>query len=364
MGSRFCLGLSLAVLATAFGSQAKWVELGGMAEIHGQSIETARQQAISDALSKAGEYAPPAMDYQVSEYQLISEQMVRGKQIQVSLRANLLPLGQECDGAGYRVAITIPKAQIVHWEQLTAGSLYALDASVSRVLANTLNGEANSAFSHLRTDLTMDYQQLNRQYPGRWVQELSQKDRSQYVLGLTIDDVTIDGDANALSWMVTGPKRYFAMDATLYDGLKGQQVWQQRYRVEGRWPYKRTEAANIASSDFWNSDYGEEVRDLLNRVAVDVNTAVECRALVGTIQNISGRQLTINLGSQHGIKVGDKLAVNSRSITSNTSWQLPNNITDMATITHLYPEQAVATLEEESSFSAWQIQDEVRVIKR
>ncbi|SDK05369.1 Flagellar assembly protein T, C-terminal domain [Ferrimonas sediminum] len=362
------------LLAGCLGMPAwgQWTTLTGTAPVAGQGMDQARQQAINNALSQASgdtmvvetlnngvlsQGSEPLS--QVGQYQVISEH-VRDDVLEVTLQADVRSIGSQCDGAGFRQAITVPRAQVVHREQLVPGSLYELDAAISRLLSNTLNGEARSLFAHSRPDISFDSNQLNQQYQGAWAQELTIRDNSQYIAVVRIDDLTVDPHKPLLGWFAYDRNRYFGADLSVYDGLSGQLVWQNRYRAQGDWPYERTDAVNIASSQFWNSEYGQQIRQTVTQMAQDLDATLHCRPLNGRVLAVNGERVTINLGSRHGVRVGDRLALQSRQQDQQSWWPQQNGIKDRLVVEQVQREQAIGRLQPGASYTAWQPQDLVR----
>ncbi|TKB47268.1 hypothetical protein FCL40_16325 [Ferrimonas sediminicola] len=350
---------------------AQWLTLSGRAPIGNDGLEQARQQAIHNALARSAQgetlvngVLAQAMEVtQIGEYQLLSE-TISDDTLEVTLRADVRAVGNRCEGAGFRVALTLPRAQVVHREHLVPGSLYEFDAALTRLLSNTINGEATSLFAHDRDDISLDYRQLNREYGDQWARDLSRDDNSQYVVALSIDDLTLDPHQTTLGWFEDDRNRYFGADLNIYDGLTGQMIWHKRYRTQGDWPFKRSDAIELGSSYFWNSEYGQQIRQQVVAMAQDIDTTLHCRPLHGRVLGVDGERVTISLGSRHGVRVGDRLSLQNRQQGELGWWNRDAQSDDTLVIRQVQLEQAIGVLEPGSSYTRWQPMDMVRAHSR
>lgn len=357
--------LSVCLLAAPVSAQ--WLTLSGSAPIGNDDLTKAREEAIRNALAKSGQgeimvngvLGPATELTQIGEYQLLSESISDGM-LEVTLRADVRAVGNQCAGAGFRFALTLPRADVVHRQHLVPGSLYEFDAALTRLLANTINGEATSLFAHERSDIGVSFGQLNQEYGDQWAREMSLEDNSQYVVAISIDDLTLDPHETTLGWFEDDRNRYFGANLNIYDGLTGQMIWHKRYRTQGDWPFKRSDAVELGSSHFWNSDYGRQIRQQVVAMAQDIDGTLHCRPLHGRVLSVDQERVTINLGSRHGVRVGDRVSLQNRQQGEQGWWNRDPDSEDTLVIQQVQLERAVGTLMPGSSYTRWQPMDMVR----
>ncbi|WP_430461547.1 flagellar assembly protein FlgT [Thalassolituus sp. LLYu03] len=362
---------SLILLLTLMSTQvlAITVEVTGTAPLVG-AISYAREQALQDAMRQASLRAGA----QISSTQLMNKGVIEQDDVQVrtqaelknvqvlwedqhnglyevAIRADVKPEAM-CPASTqkYRKAIAVAGFGLANPVQASVGQLQNIEQDLPRVLVNTLNGRgAVHALDATRTSL---YQDPRRAPSAETAQQrlttsvaLATELGAQYVVSGVVRDLAMVGEAeqdihqapSEAKWLSlfgvepTSHDRRFVMDVYVHDGLSGAMLFQRSYSTEGEWTRSRTERTGFASPQFWNTDYGQEVRELLVSVVDDVDEVLRCQPFMARIVKARGNRLHIEASAGAGIRPGDKFQVYRTGTFYNLDLEPRTEISDMAT---------------------------------
>ncbi|MEZ9596524.1 flagellar assembly protein FlgT [Shewanella sp. 10N.261.52.F9] len=307
---------------------AKWVTASGQAKITGNNVAQAREDAINQAVTYATLKSGASFSSQqtLSNGQLIDDSFTMSQQahsqnvelineqitdnvLSVNVRIDILePMEQACPTTGLKAAILIPQALIKDRTQLRYGNIGLFEQNLSERLANIIQHRSNSSFPHIHANERLDIDQALVDVRGyrlpTWLGEITD---SQYILLPEIIDISTEPFTSTLGLWDNDPMRNFHIRVSLFHAISGEKVWSQQYTQAAEWEFKRQRTVNSNSATFWGSEYGEAIDQVLSQVSIDIDDSLNCRPLLGQIVSRQGDRIIINLGREHGIRVGDKL---------------------------------------------------------
>ncbi|MDR8524499.1 flagellar assembly protein FlgT [Shewanella fidelis] len=319
-----CLTAS-SIIPTA---EAKWISVTGQAEIINNDVAQAREDAIHQAVSyatlKSGaqftsqqtvnngqlidESFTLARELQSQQVELISEQ-IDNNVLTVNIRLDLIePIEPTCRLGDLKAAILVPQALIKDRTQLRYGNLGLFEQNLSERLAETLTQQSNTGFplvhANERLDIAQELVNVRGYRLPTWLGEITD---SQYILLPEIIDISTEPFTSTLGLWDNDPLRTFQIRVSLFHAISGEKIWSQQYSETAEWEFKRQQTVNSNSELFWQSEYGEAIDRVLTQVSHDIDDNLNCRPLLGQIVSRQGKRIIINLGRDHGLRVGDKL---------------------------------------------------------
>ncbi|WP_196156825.1 flagellar assembly protein T N-terminal domain-containing protein [Reinekea sp. G2M2-21] len=225
----------------------------------------------------------------------------------------------------YRKSVAITGFSMEHPEHATLGHLGAVDRSLAALLVNDLNGRQG-----IRA-LSANYMTLYPNTPNAPTQisprmtltraVSAAKDLGvQFVVSGVIRDMAMENPeapraSNWDKWLkrvgVTKAKRtrHFVFDVFVHDGYSGALVFQSRYRTYGLWNERNNTEVGFGTAKYFSTDYGQQVRVLLNQAVADIQTTVQCQPFMATIAQVDGNRIFVSSGAESGLRPGDFLSV-------------------------------------------------------
>jgi hypothetical protein len=308
-------------------ASAAWFSATGQAAIlHGDKT-AAKQQATEEAIKQALLFAGASVrsvqqmtngllmdDHleirssgEVNTLELIDEVYSDGY-VTVSIRADIFSQESQCSAADYTKRLATTYFPIRYGSQAADGQIHKLGAAAALKLQET--------FSQISTSLTLSEVEpytLNWHNTDQQIQatKLAQKTDAQYILAVTIDDISVErNQANSFKfWKGEQAIRNFAYTLTLLNGASGEALMNKQYRISEAWEFDMTRKLDVNSDQFWRSSYGRAVLKVMQRSAVDVEEFAVCEPTMGRILAVSNNQLQINLGKNQKVKAGDTLTL-------------------------------------------------------
>lgn len=336
-------------------TNAQWIEATGQAPLLNEDLESARQLAVQNALKQAllfsgaqvksiakmsnGLLTSDRFEIQshgsVRELQLLSETHT-DNQVTVTISADIFAQDKRCSIGNTINKIALTKFPIRHRHQATNGGLFDLGKQTSQQLFSILEQHHGSFKATALLDIEQEitaHASVSQQSPTP-VQVLAQSADVQYVLSGEIIDLSLHNPTSKwLGLASNDPIRQYELSLTLFNALDSTQVWRKTYTAQGSWDLPRTKTIDVSSSKFWNTPYGAAISAQLRTVAHDLNETLYCAELSGSVINVDNNKLTINLGSSHGIKVGDKFSVHhSKQFVDNNGISRQSLVLNPATL--------------------------------
>jgi len=376
--------LCLSFTASADNSSLVLVEAEGTAEIEYGDENSARVRAMRNAIENASiqvsaniqstqvmENGNLTVDYlrinsaaKVSDIQVIYEGR-EGNVFKVQIMARVSP-DQICANVmanHYRKSVAITGFSMEHPEHASLGHLGSVDRSLAALLVSDINGRQG-----LRA-LSANYMTLYPNTPNAPTQisprmtltraVSTAKDLGvQFVVSGVIRDMAMENpDAPRASnwdkWLkkvgITKAKRtrHFVFDIFVHDGYSGALVFQSRYRTYGLWNEKKNARIGFGTAKYFSTDYGQQVRLLLDQAVSDLQKTVQCQPFMATIAQVNGNRIYVSSGAESGLRPGDYLSVYRTSQKfdrqGDSFWQISDTRL-VAEVKQVQPYYAVAEL--------------------
>lgn len=377
--------LAYSLILTQFSCNAQWYEAQGHASTENSSIEVARKKAMENALQKALLVAGASVSSvqqvvnglltqdqisirasgSVNSIELIDE-IHHNNVVSLTIRADILSQDKQCFALDYKKPILLTKSHLLHRQQANLGNIYQIDAALIEQMNNKISKQNYYAAGKLLLKSVTEFSRLNNSYDEARIklltQALAEKSDSQYVIYSEINDISFEGErTNGWKiWQQGIYHRNFDFTLYLYNGLSGELVWQKNYQDKAVWNFNKRETVDVNTTVFWKSDYGVMIDTLLNTIVSDIDDNVMCEPSEGKILQVRGNQITINLGKQHGVKIGDEFTLlHSSNFTSEQGRNYPSyNISPYKVkVTKLTRQSATAVTPDNNLLGNIQIND-------
>ena len=326
--------LAISLLVTSITCNAQWYETQGHASTNKDSVEVARTKAMENALKEALLVAGASVSSvqqvvnglltqdqisirasgSVNSIELIDE-FHKNNMISVTVRADILPQEKKCFALDYKKSILITKSHLLQRQQANLGKIYQIDAAVIRQLHKKLSSQSNYSNGKLLLKNSTEFSRLNTSFNEEKIKQLAislaETTDSQYVIFSEINDVSFE-EKRTNTWKVWQQGTYprnFDFTLYLYNGLSGEQIWQNSYQGAAVWDFNKRRSVDVNATVFWQSDYGTMISALLDKIVSDIDNNVMCEPSEGKIIQVQGNQVTVNLGRHHGVKIGDEFTL-------------------------------------------------------
>ena len=326
--------LTILSLLYSFSVSSQWYETQGHARTNDTSVEIARTKAIENALKKAllvsgasvssvqqvvnGLLTKDQINIRasgsVNSIELVDE-VHSNNLITVTIRADIFAQDKKCFAVNFKKSLLITRSHLSHREQANIGEIYLIDKAIMRELGTQLNQQSvftkTSTILNNKTDFSRLNDSLQSYKIAQLTQSLSESTDSQYIMFSEITNISFDQQAtnNWLFWQQGIYPRNFAINFYLYNGLNGELVWQENYQNTAPWTFTKRIKVDVYGNAFWQSDYGVMVNNIIDKVIKDIDENIMCEPSRGKIIQVQGNQITINLGRDHGLKMGDEFSL-------------------------------------------------------
>ncbi|QQX81736.1 flagella assembly protein FlgT [Shewanella sp. KX20019] len=308
--------------------QAKWIQASGQAKIVNNNLAKAREDAIEQAVSyatlKTG--ARFSSEQTVSNGQLVNDsftltrnaqgqavemvsELIENDYITVNIRIDIIePFEQACPANNLKASILVPQALIKDRAQLRYGNLGMFEQNLSEQLAQVIETNSSSSFTHLHANERLDVDQALVDIRGyrlpSWLGEITD---SQYILLPEIIDISPEPSTRTFGLWENDPMRVFQFRLSLFHAISGEKVWSKQYAQSAEWEFSLQQTVNSNSDQFWRSEYGDMISTVLLVASRDIDEALNCRPLLGQVVARQADRIILNLGRRNGIRVGDTL---------------------------------------------------------
>lgn len=372
-------------------AQADWsanlirVDAEGVAEIRYNDENSARMRALRQAIEQASmqvsaqvhstqvmENGNLTVDYlrvnsaaRVTDIHVMSEGR-EGDVYRVSITAKVSS-EEVCANVmtnHYRKSVAVTGFAMEHPDHASMGHLGSVDRELASYLVNGLNGmagvralNANSMTLYPNNAPTAPTQLSPRMALTSAV-DAAKSLGTQFVISGVIRDLAMENpDApRSRSWdgmlarvgiEKASRTRHFVFDVFIHDGYSGALVYQSRYSTFGEWNEPRTARVGFATGKFFGTDYGQEVRLLLNQAMADIQQTIQCQPFMATITQVEGQRIFVDTGASSGLRPGDYLSVYRTSQQfdrqGGSFWQLSDTRL-VAEVKQVQPHFAIAEL--------------------
>lgn len=319
--------IALCLLCMSSLSQSAWFSASGQAVIVNGDKQQARQQATQEAIRQALLFAGASVTSvqqitngllmndqlevraagEVSAVELIDEIYHNGI-VTVTVRADIFAQNSQCSGADYTKRIATTYFPIRYQGQAANGQVHNLGKEMAlkyQGLINKLSPALN--VSHIEP-YVFDWHLSDAPQQAKF---LANKSNTQYVLTITIDDISVTQQRPAAFEFYKGLQqtRAFDFSIALINGATGAQLFTHTYRSEAIWEFDARESVDVGSQLFWQSQYGQNIVRQIQTSIADLEESAVCEPTMGRVLAVANNQLQINLGRNHRVQAGDKLTL-------------------------------------------------------
>ncbi len=315
-------------------ASSQWYETQGHARTDKTSVEVARTKAMENALKKALLVAGASVSSvqqvvnglltqdqisirasgSVNSIELVDE-IHSDNLISVTIRADIFPQEKKCFAVNFKKSILLTRSHLLHREQANIGEIYLIDKAVMQKLSDQLNEK--SAYTRIGSilDNKTEFSRLNNSLANveiaQLTRTLSENTDSQYILFSEISNISLHDQAtNSFSFWQQGIyPRSFSINFYLFNGLNGELVWQESYQNNAPWAFNKRTKVDVFGTAFWSSEYGSMIKNIIDKVIKDIDENIMCEPSRGKIIQVNGNQVVINLGRDHGLKIGDEFSL-------------------------------------------------------
>mgnify|MGYP000598545300 CR=1 FL=1 len=322
------------LLFTSVQVNAQWFSVTGEASTRNTDAETARRIAMENALQKALLVAGASVSSVqqvvnglltqdqisirasgiVNSLEIVSETYADDK-IVVNIRADIFPQEHQCASADYKKSLLITRTNLLQREHANIGQIYAIDTQLGHRLAAKFREKSQFVDSVVATSQKTSFSRLNNSFQLEKIKQLSmslaQMTDSQFVMFTELNDISLAKDANNpwLVWQENIYDRRFDMSAYIVNGVNGETIFEKHYQNVAPWDFGKRDNVDVASNVFWQSAYGETVKSTLNKLVSDIDSQLMCNESRGRIVQINNNSIILNIGSKHGVQIGDEFSV-------------------------------------------------------
>jgi hypothetical protein len=338
---------AMMLLLLAGQAQAEWYETTGQAAIRNGDQASARARATEDAVKRAllfagvsvrsvqqvtdGLLTQDSMQLkshgEVQQVHLVSERATNGT-FEVTIRADIVPGEAACPNVAYKKKLLIAPFKLKVPEQAVIGDLFELGKVSSELFNDKLTELSQSSWTHA-IPAPLDVSRLS--YNERHA--IARQYGARYVLNATLNDVSL-GESDGTNWQFWTDKdreRFYHLQLSVFDLTEARMVLQQKYQTSAMWRVRKTTALDPQYHRFWQSSYGQAAERVLDAAVLDVEEAIRCEPVVAELLQVRENQVLLNLGSLHGVQVGDTFTiVHKRELIDNFRQTQP-----LLTVTHM-----------------------------
>jgi hypothetical protein len=312
-------------------ARAVWQQGQATVTLVGADLESARVQAIKNAVANAafqhGSFVSAedivldgllvssksviTTQGNIQRVEIISETLLDDT-LSVIVRVEISPLFN-CTNDQYARSVLITQFQLLRPKQVSHGGLFDLGKQITKRFERQLSLEPNApkvsmidkAFTNVRyreeinlREITDKSNYLAREYGQQFIVFGFIRDISlfeQVKEALLSDDVTL--------------RRNFTIQVYVLDAYRHNILFQESYHSEATWEFNDEYNVDTNNSLFWRSDYGRVVLNTVNGAVLEVANLLQCEKSFAQIINNNQQKLTINMGVENGIKLGDKFTL-------------------------------------------------------
>jgi hypothetical protein len=315
-------------------AHSAWFSATGQAVIINGDKKAARAQATEEAIKQALLFAGASvtsvqqmtngllMDErleirasgEVNTIQLVDEIYADGI-VTVSIRADVFAQDTNCSAADYTKKLSTTYFPIRFQAQAADGQLQQLGHATALEFTDLVKRLTPSMeISHIEP-YVFDWFASD---VGKQAKFLASKTNTQYVVTIVLDDISVERFKRAGYNPFRGEQsvRSFNFTASLINGATGEALFQQTYESVAPWEFDFTQTVDVASQQFWRSQYGSNIKKMLQKAINDLEEFAICQPTMGRVLAVANNQLQINLGRSHQVQTGDQLTLfNVKQIT-------------------------------------------------
>ena len=304
---------------------AAWYQAQGQALVRNGDVRTARLEATNDAVRQAllfsgasvsgtqtivnGLMANDAfhMDTsgEVRRIEKVTERR-RGNILDITIRADIFPKRLACSATSAPNSLITSPFRVKFPGQLLAGNIQGLNRAVMQEFERLLREGANNVYLDSILPFTVDWQS------GKTIEQaiaLGKQHDVQLVLFGEIEDTSIVKAEKAWSRFGKRQDRQFRVRIELIDTINGAVIHEAYYSTSAIWRFAHHQSVSPVSRQFWQSEYGIAIYDVLTQMLNEIEDVVACQPSTGRILSVNNNQVIINMGREQGLELGDNVSL-------------------------------------------------------
>ncbi|WP_411991666.1 flagellar assembly protein T N-terminal domain-containing protein [Agarivorans sp. DSG3-1] len=304
-------------------THAVWYEAKGQATIVNNDMEQAKSVATQDAVKQLLLYSGASVTSvsQVNGGRLTLDQIEvvskgslhnlkvleegnHGQQYYVILQADVFPAASQCKASGYSKNMLLLPPFLKQQHQVRVGQLHEISPAVEQ-RAYDIAREVGTQFNVKHPPKLP----LNYYKPGehnfKGIKDVADRYGAQYLLGLEIENISLDQEHKPKFINLSYPQRYFVMNVRVYNAIDLEEIYNKRFSVNAPWEFDAREVISPYSAEFWLSAYGQTLNSTLQQAISEVDALLACQPLLGSVVKVLGPdRWQINLGKANQLNKG------------------------------------------------------------
>lgn len=299
----------------------------------------------------------------IAEVIILNESVAKNA-LTINLKVNIQSQAN-CIKDKYTKQVIISQFPLLIPAQASYGGLYQLPAHISSRFKTKLTNQPSIFVETLLPQTIVNINEpldtINIKHIEAISLSLSHQFQSQYLIFGYIRDVSLfEEKKTQLLQTSIKPMRNFTIKVIIYDRLSQSLLLQTEYHGEGSWSFDSNAKVDLANSLFWRSDYGKAIVDTLYDAASDINNTLTCQPTRASILYKEDDLVTINLGTQHGVKRGDRFKlVKQRNLpTTNAMLNLLIPLSSPVTLDVIHTSDNVSLLRVSPEYDPQKIQQD------
>lgn len=309
-------------------SFAVWQSGTATVQLNGADVENVRVMAIKNAIADASfqNGSIIAAEDVVLDGLLVSSKSVITSQgriqrveilseiasedaLKVVVRVDISPLFS-CQQDPYSRSILITQFQLLKPQQASNGGIFDLGKQISKRFVDQLRGEPIAPQVLLINKALNDFRS-NKEVNAKDIREkslyMAREYGRQFILFGFIRDISLfEQVKEKLLADEVSLRRNFTIEVYLLDAFRQNILFQESYHSEANWDFSNDYSVDTNNSLFWRSNYGRVVLNTISGAVSDISNMLECEKNYAQVIDNTEQQLTINIGTEHGVKIGDK----------------------------------------------------------
>lgn len=332
----FLFSALLTLLSLALPAQAEWYESTGSAPIVNNDVKTARSEAVTSALRQSldfsggrvasveqvvdgvltGDFFEWSAEGSIEQAEIVRER-IRDDRIEVTIRANIRQDEEHCPAASFRKGVSIVPFELARSEQARHGALWELERAASQRFAEMLAQHSNTLFLEHRIERKVGLTDMrtanNDQAMAGFARRIGKETDAQYVMAAVFDDISTEQrGTNYTFWTPAEQNRNMALTLYVFEASSGDLITRANVRGQTVWDFDYNEEVDPFGQRFWSSAYGNLIQERMQDLVYGVDERLSCEEPQGQVIAVSGNQVTVNLGANHGVGEGQNLHIYHR----------------------------------------------------
>lgn len=317
VGLLLCLGSGQAFAA--------WYQAEGQAVVRNGDVETARREATNDAVRQALLFSGASVHStqtlvngllsneafhvdaagEVKRIEKVRENR-RKNILSVTVRANIFARQSVCESSHNFHTLATTYFNVANPEQLLNGGMQNLNVALSKELVRliTLGQSPLSVETQLTHTVLWQSSQSIQQALA-----IGRRHNVQLALFGSIEDVSVEEAPRSWFGRNGDRTRTFGLHVKLVDTINGAELYENYYTTRATWDFGHHQTVDAFSKEFWSSDYGAAIQDVLFELIDELEDATNCQPATGRILSVVNNQISINLGKLQGLKTGDTVSL-------------------------------------------------------